>query len=366
MAEASGSRWSFKFNAGAPEFVPRSQAQTELPVTSYLYPYVPYVDGISCGSWIYVADQETTFPAVEPHLVSDDNDDELNQMIIKQAEYMFSDMSILANESFAEYVNKEHQGLVPMDFVSTANKLNSLSVDTQTVARALRSSASSPRLVVSDNGKKVRRRQALTDKEKEDLQLRTVVVENLPDDHSHENIEKLFSVVGSIKSIRICQPQESNTCRSSKGDLVVSNKLHALVEYENSEAAEKAAEKLNDERNWRKGMRVRVMLKRSPKSVLRSRKSDFDMYSDDDQGPAHEDASRANSLKPAEAGENPVGLKRSWSRNRGKPRHCVATPCAVSSNCVPAAGKPTLKGPRMPDGTRGFSMGRGKPLCVPV
>lgn len=37
-----------------------------------------------------------------------------------------------------------------------------------------------------------------------------------------------------------------------------------------------------------------------PKSVLRSRKSDFDMYSDDDQGPSHEDASRANSLKPAE------------------------------------------------------------------
>lgn len=89
MAEASGSRWSFKFNAGAPEFVPRSQAQTQLPVTSYLYPYVPYVDGISCGSWIYVADQETTFPVVDPNLASDDNDDELNQIIIKQVFILF-------------------------------------------------------------------------------------------------------------------------------------------------------------------------------------------------------------------------------------------------------------------------------------
>lgn len=28
------------------------------------------------------------------------------------------------------------------------------------------------------------------------LQLRTVVAENLPDDHSHHNIEKIFNVAG--------------------------------------------------------------------------------------------------------------------------------------------------------------------------
>lgn len=89
-------------------------------------------------------------------------------------------------------------------------------------------------------------------------QLRTVIAENLPDDHSHQKIEKMFNVVGrwehfffslinlvsiykisiwvlteyafmwlifSIKAIRICQPQEHNSSRSAKGDIVFSNKV---------------------------------------------------------------------------------------------------------------------------------------------
>lgn len=82
--------------------------------------------------------------------------------------------------------------------------------------------------VVSVDGKKVKRKHPFTEKEKEDLQVkqrygifvlmdylkissdcsimqsafllflqsRTVVAENLPDDHSHQNLQKIFSVVG--------------------------------------------------------------------------------------------------------------------------------------------------------------------------
>ncbi|KAI3448087.1 hypothetical protein Pfo_004752 [Paulownia fortunei] len=310
---------SFKFNVAAPEFVPilaqpLAPTPAQVPITGYFYPCFQSIDGAS-GSWIYVADQEITIPLVQSkpngkvgsvHTPQPQQQakeialsDELKQKIIKQAEYMFSDMSMLANETLVKHVNKDPEGFVPINFVSTLKKLKSLSVNNQMVAQALRSSS---KLVVSNDGKKVRRKHPFTEKEKEELQLRTVIAENLPDDHSHQKIEKMFNVVGSIKSIRICQPQDHNSSRSSKGDLVVSNKLHALVEYENPETAEKAAEKLNDEGNWRKGMRVRLMLKRSPKSVLRSRKSDFDACLDDD-GPTHqvtEDASRLNTSEAAE------------------------------------------------------------------
>lgn len=50
--------------------------------------------------------------------------------------------------------------------------------------------------VLSADGKKVKRKHPFTEKEKEDLQARTVVAENLPDDHSHQNIQKIFTVVG--------------------------------------------------------------------------------------------------------------------------------------------------------------------------
>ncbi|KAG8368321.1 hypothetical protein BUALT_Bualt15G0033400 [Buddleja alternifolia] len=365
---------SFKFNAAAPEFVPGSHVEAP-PVMAYVYPYFQYnnVDG-SSGSWIYVADQDTTAvslvdakaaaPSPPQNHHANAVSDELKRKIIKQAEYMFSDMSVLVNESFAKHVSKDPEGFVPINFITTTKKLKSLNVTNQMVAQALRFASN---LVLSNDGKKVRRKYPFTDKEREDLQLRTVIAENLPDDHSHQSIDKLFNVVGSIKTIRICQPQDSNSSRSSKGDSIFSNKLHALVEYENPETAEKAAEKLNDERNWRKGLRVRVMLKRSPKSVLKSRKSDFDVYSDDEE--LHEDASRPNS---ADSDENLGVSKTSWLRNRGKAKNrpllqsVRSLPTSSTSSSNEICKRQMAKGPRMPDGTRGFTMGRGKPLSVPV
>ncbi|KAL1544272.1 la-related protein 6C-like [Salvia divinorum] len=369
-SQSGGGDGSFKFNVAAPEFVP-TMAAAQVPVSGYFYPCFQSMDGTT-GSWIYVSDQEISLPSLvqpkpngkvaSPHnaqhhqpkdsAVSED----LKQKIIKQAEYMFSDMSMLANETLVKHVNKDPEGYVPINFVSTLKKLKSLNVNNQMVAQALRSSS---KLMMSSDGKKVKRMHPFTEKEKEDLQLRTVIAENLPDDHSHQKIEKMFNVVGNIKSIRICQPQEHNSSRSSKGDIVISNKLHALVEYENPETAERAAEKLNDERNWRKGMRVRVMLKRSPKSVLKCRKSEFDVCFDD------EESSRLSNSE-TEADENGATLKRTWSKNRGKAKQQLQSTRSLPATSSHFGTNFPLKGPRMPDGTRGFTMGRGKPLAIQV
>lgn len=83
-------------------------------------------------------------------------------------------------------------------------------------------------------------------------QLRTVVAENLPDDHSHQNIEKIFNVAGwfvhflisllhpfnslpliffinSVKTIRICHPQDPST--RSKVDSIISTKVNRMHIY---------------------------------------------------------------------------------------------------------------------------------------
>lgn len=86
---------TFKFNAAAPEFVPRSHAPTEVPITGYFYPSIQYIDG-SGGNWMYVSDQETIPNLVAPdtnvkghsgpshHHPKDVLSDELRQKIIKQ------------------------------------------------------------------------------------------------------------------------------------------------------------------------------------------------------------------------------------------------------------------------------------------
>ncbi|KAL3831070.1 hypothetical protein ACJIZ3_019872 [Penstemon smallii] len=219
----------------------------------------------------------------------------------------------------------KHMCKVPQGY-----KLMSLGVNNHTMAQAPKSSS---KLIVSNDGKKVRRKNPFKEKEKDELRFHfspfescTVIAENLPDDHSHQNIQKIFSVIGSIKAIRICQPQKPSSSRSCKGDSVVSHKLHALVEYENPETVERAATKLNDEKNGRKGMCVRVLLKCTvnvhPKSVLKSRKSGFDGYldddddDDDDDGLLHilqKDATRLNVSEVAEVSESDRQQRGSWS-----------------------------------------------------
>ncbi|KAK8518817.1 hypothetical protein V6N13_017915 [Hibiscus sabdariffa] len=383
-SNGNGNGVTFKFNAHAPEFVPKSH--TQVPISGYYYPCFHYLGGGGGGAasdWFFLGDPEpSTFLNSNPSLsipnCSSKNvlTDDLRQKIIKQVEYQFSDMSLIANESLSKQISKDPEGYVPVSFIASTKKIKSLITNHQLLAQALRSSL---KLVVSDDGKKVRRRHPFTEKEREQVQSRTVVVENLPEDHSHQNLDKIFNVVGSVKNIRICHPQESNSSRS-KNDYFMSNKLHALVEYESTKIAEKAVEKLNDERNWRKGLRVRLLLRLSPKSVLKTRKSEFDGILDDDDSPhaEHSEGSSPPNAEPFEnnAEDSTLGLKKGWSKSRGKLRGCAQSHSGRGllsgspqpSNAVQceASVKQMSKGPRMPDGTRGFTMGRGKPLSSPL
>eukprot|EP01018_Ginkgo_biloba_P002281 Gb_06854 [translate_table: standard] len=225
---------------------------------------------------------------------------------------------------------------------------------------------------------------------------RTVVAENLPEDHSNQNIEKVFAAVGNVKTVRICHPQAANGSspigsRFPKTDMLVSNKLHALVEYETIEQAEKAVAELNDERNWRSGLRVRLLLRRMGKSVHqpRGRKTGTenvegigeeeelstseavnDKFLEDSPQQSERNAEFVGDEHPSNDKE--VGGRRGWGRGRGRARgrgqhhngrgYPVGTPTQSSSSITNEALGKQLPGPRMPDGTRGFTMGRGKPL----
>ncbi|XP_035542309.1 la-related protein 6C-like isoform X1 [Juglans regia] len=326
---------SFKFNARAREFVPRTY--TQMPASACFYPGFNFLGRSNIGGgtsdWLFVGYQEPP-----PYLISNRPDvvappyrtktvltDDLKQKIIKQVEYQFSNMSLLANESFVKHMTRDPNGYVPISAIASVKKIKSLVSNNLMLAQALRSSS---RLVVSDDGKKVRRKDPFTEKEKEELQVRTsriVVAENLPEDHSHQYLEKIFGVVGSVKAIQICHPHESHSS-CSKGDFSISNKLHALVEYETTDTAQKAVQKLNDERKWRKGLRVRLLLRRSPKSVVKNRKSEFDGVLEEEEAPSPQVTGDSCQPNNRESGvdsnveENSVGSKKGCGRGRGKSR----------------------------------------------
>ncbi|XWS43922.1 hypothetical protein CRYUN_Cryun16bG0146100 [Craigia yunnanensis] len=192
--------------------------------------------------------------------------EEATLKILNQVEYYFSDLNLATTDHLMRFINKDPEGYVPISVVASFKKIKALITTHSQLATVLRNSL---KLLVSEDGKKVRRQHPLTESDMEDLQSRIIVAENLPEDHCHQNLMKMFSAVGSVKTIRTCQPQPSgggvsSASRSAKSDgMHFSNKLHAFVEYRSVELAEKAVAELNDEGNWRSGLRVWLMLRRA-------------------------------------------------------------------------------------------------------
>ncbi|XP_040382097.1 la-related protein 6C-like isoform X2 [Oryza brachyantha] len=418
---------AFKFNVHAPEFVPMSPTAASpmsAPAGSSGF-YSPFLHMQPDWSFFHEHAEPVFFMPDFAHAskfatatagaqpTKPTSAADMPHKIVKQVEYQFSDINLVANEFLLKIMNKDSE--VPLSVIASWKKIKSLGATNQMLVKALRTST---KLIVSDDGKKVRRRQPFSEKHKEELQSRMIIAENLPEDSSRNSLEKIFGVVGSVKNIKMCHPQEPTTPRSSKSDTLVSNKMHALVEYESSQQAEKAVEKLNDERNWRKGLRVRTVLRRSPKSVMRLKRTDFDhlvLASDEDVHSPHSHVSSSDSSSPmamamadyspspdpplllhADPQEQQTSNKNSkgggggWARGgprgmnkqlqvlpQSAPAGSVAhfDPASPRHNKLPASPRhkqcpcPSSPrhphGPRMPDGTRGFTMGRGKPLPPP-
>lgn len=336
--------------------------------------------------------------------------EEVAQKITKQVEYYFSDANLATTEHLMRFISKDPEGFVPITVIASFKKIKALVHNNSLLADALRTST---KLVVSEDGKKVRRLQPFTESDVEELQSRIVVAENLPDDHCYQSLMKVFSVVGSVKTIRTCYPQAPNgtssaTNRSSKMDMLFANKLHAFVEYETVEDAEKAVAELNDGRNWRSGLRVRLLsscMVPSKQGPSRGKKpgQEGDAYvEEEDVWMTDQPKVKQIEQDPSQSAETPQehigdeGLstdKENGPAKRGKGRgrggkgrgrglyhnnnsnnnnhhrgggHAIGTSPSNHSIHTETTGlSKQPPGPRMPDGTRGFTMGRGKPLPLP-
>ncbi|KAM7530564.1 hypothetical protein LguiB_033974 [Lonicera macranthoides] len=295
--------------------------------------------------------------------------DDLRHKIIRQVEYYLSDENLQTDKFLMNYLTKDKDGFVPVGVIASFRKMKKLTQDRSLIVAALRESSV---LVVSSSGKKVRRLHAFPFAEVKDPKSCTVLVENLPEDHSTENIKSIFGSAGNINNICIRDPNAVRDPRKcTVGEKLLSGKLHALVEYETVEAAEKAVATLNDEQDWRYGMRVKL-LKAMAKHGQR-KKSWKDPESEKNcsvqaSDPADRDE-ELHDVKPDEENADHLSKEKNENkdRNRGRSRrqryrgsngHGHGT---VSATHTGEPSKPP-PGPKMPDGTRGFTMGRGRPL----
>lgn len=362
--------------------------------------------------------------AVKTEPVVDGLDDEVVHKITKQVEYYFSDINLATTEHLMRFITKDSEGFVPISVIAGFKKVKTSVRNNVMLAAALRTSS---KLVVSDDGKRVKRQQPFTESDLQELQSRIVVAENLPGDPSYQNLKKIFSTVGSLISIRTCYPQTPNgtgpaTNRSSKLDMLFANKLHAFVEYETPEDAAKAILELNDEKNWRNGLRVRLLNTCTVKGAGKGKNgmNETDGNSEEDVStlnhsnekqfeqssqlldvlPEHLFDENFNKEVPKRGkgrgrggrghgrgnhqynnhhhnnqhhqnnqpqynnhGNNHLGGNRGSLHSVGTTPHNLKTKLEPHPQ-LPIGANKLPPGPRMPDGTRGFTRGRGKPQAV--
>ncbi|WVZ68783.1 hypothetical protein U9M48_017676 [Paspalum notatum var. saurae] len=355
-------------------------APDPLTVSGELHPSLPPTDEVEDGL------------PVAPDIVDDDSSgiheagtgavvltDELRDQIVKQVEYYFSDENLPTDEFLLKYVKNNKKGFVPIKTIASFRRMKKLVQDLSVIEAALRTSS---QLVVSSDGKKVRRLHPLPHNELKDSKRSTVLVENLPPDFSMESIRENFGTVGKIVSITINDPEltkESSTAK--KPVFILSSKVHALVEYEAVEAADKAVTNLSDERNWRTGMKVRLLPK-GPGNHNKSSKENQDtaskrnnqnQHSKEDHHTASEKNRDADSMESAKDKENLYSVSSTEAEHHHQKRnpkggrkglHKGQDQIQHDTNKQGGSGNATLNkpfpGPRMPDGTKGFTMGRGR------
>ncbi|CAI0545143.1 unnamed protein product [Linum tenue] len=314
----------------------------------------------------------------DQHQASEQTDDDLKLKIIKQVEYYFSDENLPTDKYMISLIKKNKEGFVPIKILASFRKMKKLTLDHEFICAALKDS---PLLVVSSDGKKVKRLNPFQMSEVKDPKLSTVLVENLPEDHSLENIRSIFGEAGRIRKITFRDPHAGEVSKKgSKTDFLVSIKLHALVEYDTVEAAEKAVASLNNEQDWRNGMHVKL-LKRvvgNPAQRKPWKEHDFDKSSnvrvsssqtvgEEVVNPTQENR---HDLSPEEEEAEHVSKEKNGQRARARGRgrrnryhNSNGMGHGTASSVHAAEPSKPPPGPKMPDGTRGFTMGRGRPLA---
>ncbi|KAH7568586.1 hypothetical protein JRO89_XS06G0018800 [Xanthoceras sorbifolium] len=293
-------------------------------------------------------------------------------LMVLQVEYYFSDENLPTDKHMMNLIKKNRQGFVPISVIASFRKMKKLTRDYASIAVALRESSL---LVVSSNGKKVRRLNPLPVTEVRDRKLFTVLVENLPEDHSVESIRRIFAEAGHIKSICIRDPHAVEELKKgNRAEILISNKLHALVEYETVEAAEKAVATLNDEQDWRNGMRVKLLKRmgkyghkmqawrgsESEKNIIGHTSEQIGDEENNNLSEHHEDTpdeEEGDHLSKEKNGQK--GRNRGRVRRNSRYRGTNGLGHGTTSSTHVLESKPP-PGPRMPDGTRGFTMGRGR------
>ena len=186
-------------------------------------------------------------------------DPELQERIVKQVEWYFSDENLLKDSFLMKHINRNKQGYVSLKLVASLRKVKALTKDWQAVLLSMRHSSS---LALNEEATKIRR---ITAAPKVDYShvSRTVIITNYPESEpTVHDIEKQFGRFGDVTLVRMLHPGRAiplDVKPRKEQFPSLGKELCILIEYESEEGAKVAFRKFNDQQSWRDEMKVNLL-----------------------------------------------------------------------------------------------------------
>eukprot|EP00798_Chlamydomonas_sp_ICE-L_P011920 gene11920-15022_t len=243
-----------------------------------------------------VNDPEQPITVLTPELIAGIN---------KQIAFYFSDTNLPTDKKFLKQIRKDPEGFVPIKLFANFRKVRAITKEVELITEALKSSNE---IVLSPDLTRARRRLPVPDYDVTSIQVRTVVVENLPESPTIESVTDMFTAYGAVKLVRICSKENkgklplwlTSSCRNL-------TEQHAYVEFESEESAIMAAASLNEADEWMNGLTVARI--RPTGSTQTSRRSSTNTW--DGRSTRSTDVSAASSRRNT----RDQGLPGRWSLN---------------------------------------------------
>lgn len=131
----------------------------------------------------------------------DPDQSDLDEKIVKQVEYYFSDLNIIKDKFLLEELKKD-DGWVKLETLLKFSRLKQLTTDETRLLEAL--SRNNSEIIDLDEGKKqIRRKNPVPDAEElqKDLDLRTVHISGFPTDYEFESLHQFCTRYGDVESV---------------------------------------------------------------------------------------------------------------------------------------------------------------------
>lgn len=186
-------------------------------------------------------------------------DPDLQEKIVKQVEWYFSDENLLKDSFLMKHINRNKQGYVSLKLVASLRKVKTLSKDWKIVLESLKRSEI---LSLNEDETKIRRLSPAPQVDFRHIAKTLLITEYPQQDPNLADLELHFGRYGKVARIRLIHPGRAipldvKPCKVQHSSL--GKELCILVEFGSGEVARSAHRKIREQQSWRDEMKVHLL-----------------------------------------------------------------------------------------------------------